>query len=518
LRRALVFLGLLSACSGASPTSTADRDAGFEIPSGRDAGSEVAADRDAGPNEVADGGDAPDDAGVALDPFAELPDTSEGLTNVSADIEALLENGALDGACDRWEADPTDRRKKLMCGKSMFFYEDFDTGGVPAPLVDFATQNFPNEIGAGFERLGMVPDPYSTESRPLGLSPGPPLGSVESLVYTCAACHFGQLPDGRYAVGAANHRFEYGKQILAIAVMPQTVSPSFDPAEHHPAALAKVQPMVDRLEADRALRIRLLLELLPLLGQANQPTFTYEMEGWYASWPAGTMDFLIAPLPLDDGVHTVSKILPLWDLPEPAEQQAYGMPHAMLAWTGGAQSLESFLDGFVKIGGGPPEDWPPERLEPLRDYIFSLRSPEPLTPPDASAVRRGRDAFATHGCADCHSGPRGSGTTTYTFEEIGTDDAMMYWGDPELTGQPCCGLGDGSTELTHAIKSPRLAGIWAHGRFLHNGSLGSLDELFCLDGPRTSTTADALSTAGHEMTCDLARQDKVDLVAFLRSL
>lgn len=513
----LVMLG----CSG-EPQRVPPPDAGLA----RDAGASVRdggmleIPRDAGSLDAATDAGRPDaepaDAGP-YDPFAPMPDTSEGLTNVSADLEALLENGALEGACGAYEADPTDRRKRLLCGKSMFFYEHFGTGGVPAILVDFATENFPQEIGVGFEQLGMVADPYSVEGRPLGMAPGVPAGDVESLVYTCAACHFGRLPDGRYAVGAANHDYEYGHQILAIAVMPQTVSPSFDPSEHHPAALAKIQPMVDRLENDRALRLRLLLQLLPLLGQ-SQPAFTYEMEGWYASWPPGTMDFLIAPLPLDDGVHTVSRIISLWDLPSREEQRRASMPHGLLAWTGGATQLEQFLDGFVKIGGGPADEWPPERLAPLRDYIESLRSPETSETLEPTAVSRGRDAFADEGCLECHQGPRGSGVRVFTFEEIGTDDKMRRWGDPDLTGSLCCGLGDGSTELTHGLKSPRLAGVWASKRFLHNGSLASLEELFCLDGPRTATTADALSTAGHDMTCTLPRETKLDLLSFLRSL
>ena len=70
-------------------------------------------------------------------PFRAQPDTSEGLTNTSANLEALLEGGALPGACAAWEADPTDRRKKLLCGKSMFFYEGFGTIGVPTALYDF---------------------------------------------------------------------------------------------------------------------------------------------------------------------------------------------------------------------------------------------------------------------------------------------------------------------------------------------------------------------------------------------
>src|SRR5688500_7420901 len=71
------------------------------------------------------------------DPFATLEDTSEGLTNAGTDLDAILENGALTGACAAWEADRTDRKKMLLCGKWMFFYESFNTGGVPAPIIDF---------------------------------------------------------------------------------------------------------------------------------------------------------------------------------------------------------------------------------------------------------------------------------------------------------------------------------------------------------------------------------------------
>lgn len=81
----------------------------------------------------------PDAAALpAADPFAPQPDTSEGLTNVSSDLAAVLENGALAGACDAYAADPQDRRKRLLCGKWQFFYEGFGTAGVPTALVTWA--------------------------------------------------------------------------------------------------------------------------------------------------------------------------------------------------------------------------------------------------------------------------------------------------------------------------------------------------------------------------------------------
>jgi hypothetical protein len=445
-------------------------------------------------------------------PFAPQPDTSEGLTNTSADLDALLEHGALEGACDAWDLDKTNRHKKLLCGKSMFFYEGFGTIGVPQTLLEFFGNEFPTVSGTAWSGIGLVPDP-NHEGLPLGVAPGAPLGSVPTLAFTCAACHFGPLPDGRYSVGAPNHDYDYGEHILAISLPAKSVAPGFNAADHDAAAIEKAQPYIDALNADRGLKLRLLFDLLPLLG-AQQPTFSPEIEGHYAGWLTGTMDFMMAPLPLDDGVHTVSKILSLWGLPSPQEAADNDMQNELLAWTGGAESLIEFLDGFVAIGDGAGTDWTHERLSPLQEYILSLRPPENPSPPSSSSVERGRALFSSKGCLACHDGPRGMGRQTYPFDEIGTDDAMKAWGDPELDGTFCCNF-DGTP--THALKSPRLVGLWAQGRFLHNGSVGSLEELLCLS-PRTPSSLQAQGSAGHEYGCELSVDDRTALAAFLRSL
>src|SRR4051812_32774849 len=144
------------------------------------------------------------------DPLAQPPPTST-LTDVSADLDAVLEHGALAGACDRYRAG--DATARLLCGKSMFFYESFGTGGVPTVLVQFLVDHFPDEIGPGFGKLGMIADPASSTHLPLGLAPTVRLGgTIDAVAFTCASCHFAQLPDGRYAVGAPNHGYEYGTQ------------------------------------------------------------------------------------------------------------------------------------------------------------------------------------------------------------------------------------------------------------------------------------------------------------------
>lgn len=469
--------------------------------------------RDPGTDDV----DAPADPGVERDPFAPLPDTSEGLTNVSPDVAAILENGALATACSDYAAAPGDRKKRLLCGKAMFFYEGFGTAGVPVPLVDWLIQNFPDEVGPGFGKVGMVPDPFSAKKYPLGLAPGAPFGSVSSLAFTCASCHFGKLPDGRYAVGAANHAYEYGRMNLMLTLVPSMSMPGANEANHDADALAAVKPLRDRVAANPSLKTSLITAMLPLIsgGGASLPTFTAQNEHYYAHWRSGTMDFLIQPLPLDDQVHTISKISSLFSMPTRAELTAAGIDNAMLAWTGGTSSLDHFLAGFVDLGGGKVADWPAERLAPLRDYIESLRPPAPINAP--GDLTRGRSVFRAE-CESCHGGPRGMGDRVYTYEEIGTDDAMKWWADgPDHDGQPCCDLrfpaGD---TLTHALKSPRLVGLWAATRFLHNGALDSLEQLLCLE-PRPMVSDPAFGAAGHEFGCTLPEADRQALVGYLRA-
>jgi mono/diheme cytochrome c family protein len=457
----------------------------------------------------------------ARDPFAPQPDTSEGLTNVSSDLDALLEKGALQGACAAYASGQKDRRTKLLCGKYTFFYESFGTTGVPTALVSFLLDNFPDEIGPGFEKLGMIPDPGSAAHLPLGLAPGAKLGgSIDTLSFTCASCHFSRLPDGRYAVGGPNHAYEYGKQNLAIAVFPMVALLGGE-SNHDPDAIAVIKPLLDRMSADPSLKTKLIGSLSGLIGGgAMVPSFPKEAEHHYASWKPGTMDFAIEPLPINDGVHTVSKISALWGLPDEEEIAASGMSHAMLGWTGGTRSLLSFARQFVTFGGGSLAEWPDEALEPLVDYIHSLRAPESPSAQEASLVDEGKALFASKQCTSCHDGPRGSGKHGYSYEEIGTDAALERWLDPELAGEACCKapVPEDEKKVTHQIKSPRLNGTWAMARFLHNGSVDSLEDLFCLNGPRGTITEEAFGDAGHDFTCaGLDEGEKKALIAYLRA-
>ncbi len=442
-------------------------------------------------------------------PFAPQADESHGLVNTSADLEELLEHGALNNACDLWRADPQNQGKKLLCGKSMFFYETFGSMGTPAALTDLLLESFRDEVGPAFSTYGLTPDPFSDKGYPLGMVAG-----EHGVAFSCASCHFGRLPDGRYAVGAANHQLDYGGLNLAIAIMPLAVMSDLTGAELHPDALAEVQPLLDHLDSDPALKLSFYMALLSLITE-DIPEFSTENQGYYAAWLTGTMDFMIQPLPVDDEVHTVSKISPLWGIPRKKEADAAGMAHAMLGWTGNTTTLGNFVYLFDALGGGDGPNWREEELEPLVEYIYSLRAPTTPVQDEAAALRGGR-LFYKVGCIDCHAGPRGSGTKLYSYEEIGTDKAMAAWCDANLDGVDCTDGMMPEDPVTHGLKSPRLNGLWASTRFLHNGAVGSLQELLCLEGERVPVTTEAMGNQGHRYGCDeLSADQKRDIIAWL---
>lgn len=101
---------------------------------------------------------------------------------------------------------------------------------------------------------------------------------------------------------------------------------------------------------------------------------------------------------------------------------------------------------------------------------------------------------------------------------MGTDPKQAAYLDDDGDGKAMDGLLM-DTEMTLGVKANRLDGLWTYKRFLHNGSLSSLDELFCLNGPRPLSRGEGLSTAGHEMTCnDYSQEEKLEMIEYLKSL
>lgn len=443
------------------------------------------------------------------------------LHDTSYDVREVLEYNQLQGSCDRWSANPAGASQylTLMCGKWLFFYGGFDIPGVPAPLIDFMTENLPDTVGAGFAKFGMIADPYSRQGRPLGLAPGATVSGLSTLSFTCASCHAGKTADGRYSAGLANHDYDYGKQILATnftvaALLPQSVKDQMMASQTQ----AYMAPIWNEI-ATRQLQGKLMMSLLPLLPYLfdgnTPPLIPPDIQLQYLAWKPGTQDFIIIPVGADDHIETVSKILPLWNLYSEEQMQAAGGPHAMLGFTGSTPSYDHFLDGFVALSLG---NFPKAQFAPLEAYLLSLKAPPSLQVRNPSQVAKGKTLFTQAGCDSCHNGPSHAGTRIFSFDEIGTDAAMKYWADGDEDG-----VSDVpaviSDPLSEGIKAPRLVGLWAQKRLLHNGSVDSLEDLFCLDHARPTRTDQPFGDEGHMMSCDgLSDDQKQDLIAYLKSL
>jgi len=519
LGRIWVVLGLMGCAVDKTDHASTATDSGGLGPAGEDTGGLADTGLAADPHLDPDPDPDPDDDTSEPEPDPESLGIFEpsglgdgGLTIASADLMAVLEGGSLTGACDAWRLDPEDLNLELRCGKWMFFYETFGTEGVPVGFVDLLLSDFETQVGPGFSEYGLVPDPLSSKGYPLGMVEG-----ANGVAFTCASCHFGVLPDGRYSVGAANHSYDYGGHNLALGLFPLAAMSALMGSEVDPDAQARVQPLLDHLSSNVWLQIKLVGVVAGLIG-TEIPTFTAESQHAYSQWLPGTMDFFIEPLPIDDGVHTVSKISALYGIPTVDEELDAGMAHAMLGWTGNTVSLENFVGQFDALGGGDGPNFSPESLQPLATYIRTLHAPTPLDPSDTEAVARGEEVFVDAGCLDCHRGPRGGGLELYDYEDIGTDNAMAMWMDPELDGEACCGVDFGPDAITNQLKSPRLVGLWTMERFLHNGSVGSLQELLCVGGAVRDDARPVFGNMGHTEGCDtLSDDEKADLIEFLEA-
>ncbi|MFL0809677.1 MAG: c-type cytochrome [Agarilytica sp.] len=449
------------------------------------------------------------------------------ITNTSADLETVLENNRFAGACDRYFADPAGASEylTLMCGKWMFFYDGFGASGLPQGLAEYMTQYLPNTVGTGFSKFGMIPDPYSETGLPLGFPVGRELApGIPTLAYGCASCHFGKTRDGRFSVGHPNHEYDYGNQILASAYFPTFATESeISEEDYAPETVALMQPLLEEYASSNS-SIQLLSALLPLTTipaeEMQDIDIPVEYQSYYASWKSGVQDFMITPVGIDDEVHTATKIQHLWEIPTPEEMAASGGPHsAMLSSFGGALSLEQFFQGFLLISAVDGESFGIERGIPLVKYVYSLEAPSNPNPPAVESVAKGEALFASKGCAGCHNGPGYSGTRIFTFDEIGTDDALRFWGDKDQDGEQDFPSVDGTNGITHGVKAPRMNGIWSLTRLLHNGSVESLDDLFCMDRARPTIEEYVFSDKGHMMTCDgLSDEEKQDLISYLNTL
>ena len=169
---------------------------------------------------------------------------------------------------------------------------------------------------------------------------------------------------------------------------------------------------------------------------------------------------------------------------------------------------------------------PDDALYALAQYIYALQPP---SNPHASDPRvpAGQRVFAREGCVTCHAPPLytsnkltlAEGFTPPPGHPLEADIVRVSVGtDPGLALKTRKGTG--------LYKVPSLKGVWYRGRYLHDGAVTSLEEMF--DAARLQDDfvpsgflppgRKARAVKGHEFGLRLSPAEKGELIAFLRSL
>ena len=165
-----------------------------------------------------------------------------------------------------------------------------------------------------------------------------------------------------------------------------------------------------------------------------------------------------------------------------------------------------------------------EALYALALYVYSLEPPSNPHPFDARA-EAGEMIFERERCARCHTPPLYTNNKlTLALGFTPPEDSPLDIVRTSVGTDP--GLALRTRKGTGFYKIPSLKGLWYRGHYLHDGSVGSLEELF--DPNRLSDThvpggfappgTVTRAIRGHEFGLELTTAERAELIAFLRTL
>ena len=170
--------------------------------------------------------------------------------------------------------------------------------------------------------------------------------------------------------------------------------------------------------------------------------------------------------------------------------------------------------------------FPDEGLYALALYIQSLR---PLPNPNRfdSTAAAGKKIFEREGCPRCHTPglyTNNKLTLALGFQPPADKPATLDILPVSVGTDP--GLALKTRKGTGYYKVPSLKGAWYRGRYLHDGSLASLEEMFNPDRLKDTHVPGGWNPAGtktravpgHPFGLQLRTEDRVALLAFLKTL
>ena len=185
-------------------------------------------------------------------------------------------------------------------------------------------------------------------------------------------------------------------------------------------------------------------------------------------------------------------------------------------------SYHLIREGTKRAGARLPD----AALYALALYIYSLKPPPNPNRSDAKS-KAGERIFQREGCAMCHTPPLYTSnklTLAKGFDPPHDVPATLDVLPISVGTDP--GLALMTRKGTGYYKVPSLKGVWYRGRYLHDGSVASLEEMFDPDRLRETHVpggwmpegAKSHAIQGHEFGLKLEPNERKQLIAFLRTL
>ena len=173
-----------------------------------------------------------------------------------------------------------------------------------------------------------------------------------------------------------------------------------------------------------------------------------------------------------------------------------------------------------------PARLPDEALYALAMYIYSLEPPPSPYKSDAKAAG-GQKIFEREGCGGCHTPPLYTNnklTLALGFKPPKEHFQFLDILPVSVGTDP--GLALKTRKGTGYYKVPSVKGVWYRGRYLHDGALTTLEEMFDParlkdDFAPTGFKPAGMKThavKGHEFGLKMSPDERSALVAFLRTL
>jgi len=344
-------------------------------------------------------------------------------------------------------------------------------------------------------------------------------GKVELGTDTCAMCHVRVLPDGSVIEGPANVHTPFGPLMGDLTRRYATFGADF--LEERRRRQMREDYRVPFLHPD------------PNLASADLPA--EEIARLYDENPLGvhprTNTSLLYPVKIANLIGIGD--MKFFDRTGTARNRGIA---DLMRYAG---SIADVSDALTEYGDGPDKTvnlenmglkdgvkrTPDALLYALALFIESLEPP--ANPNRASeASRRGQQIFAQQGCGNCHTPP------LYTNNRL-TLAAGYHPAESALRLVDALNLSVG-TDPNLALKTrkgtgfyrvPSLRMVWMEVCFLHDGSIGTLEELFnparLKSDFRSSNWAPSAkphAVEGHEFGLKLNSGDRDALIAFLKTL